>query len=78
MAAVGAREAAAGWLRWVLGDEKRSISFVGMRQSFWRVSRGGAVLEWWGDGEGELLGARAGGGSVLEFLSEELANECAE
>jgi len=61
-----------------LGDEMRSVSFVGTRQTFGGVCRGGAGLEWWGDGEGELLGARAGGGGVLEFLSEELANECEE
>ena len=30
------------------------------------------------DGEVELVGARAGGGGDLEFLSEELANECEE
>ena len=39
---------------------------------------GGGGLEWLVDGEVELIGARAGGGGVLEFLSEELANECAE
>jgi len=37
------------------------------------VCRGGAVLEWWGDGEGELVGVDMGGGGVPRRWSGEKA-----
>ena len=45
----------------------------GRGKAFGGVCRGGAGLEWWGDGEGELVGVDMGGGGVPRRRSGENA-----
>ena len=71
-AVVGARDMAAGWLRWRLGEEEGFASCARSRRSYWRGFRGGVGLEWRFQGGPELAGVQW---LVVVFWDVEAAKE---
>ena len=72
-AAGGARLRRRGGSGGVWATRSGRLASWGRGKAFGRVCRGGAGLELWGDGEGELVGVDMGGGGVPRCRSGEKA-----
>ena len=69
---LGAQRRGGSGVFWATRSDR--LASWGRGKAFGGVCRGGAVLEWWGDGEGELVGVDMGGGGVPRCWSGEKAN----
>ena len=68
---LGARRRGGSGGVWVTRSGR--LASWGRGKAFGGVCRGGAGLEWWGDGEGDLVGVDMGGGGVPRRRSGEKA-----